>query len=442
MPLFIADAQTLVLNVKDFGAAGLGSSTSAKDTAAIQAAINSLPATGGIIYVPTGSYTLNASLTVPATILTGFKFYGAGWSSILTIANGVNDYALKFLESSSGINGAEVGYMKIDCNGTNQTGGGGIDAFGATCCYFDYLWLHTPYNEGIHIHGGTLIGNFGIQSYVTNCLFDNGSSVAGNGRGLSLDSTDQITIIGNVFREMGGTSGSDAVCIRDTNGSNTIMGNIFGNNNGAHVGGGGIKTYASYNRIVGNQFDSLAGTNVALLAFGNIVTDNNFLNVGKSATSQNSASGVYTNTNRQTINDNYFSSDGTASNGTESFIFFDSNTTAGTAQGNIYDTNNGGSGFPIMKFGTGTSNKIAYNSGWVTEKNGTASITTGNTSIAVSHGLSVTPTLQQIMVTPQTSLGSASQFWVTNPTTTQFTINVNTNPAQTVTFGWSANASY
>ena len=44
-------------NVKDYGALGNGVHD---DTAAFQAAINSLPSSGGTIYVPTGTYMIDA----------------------------------------------------------------------------------------------------------------------------------------------------------------------------------------------------------------------------------------------------------------------------------------------------------------------------------------------------------------------------------------------
>jgi hypothetical protein len=34
-------------------------------------------------------------------------------------------------------------------------------------------------------------------------------------------------------------------------------------------------------------------------------------------------------------------------------------------------------------------------------------------------------------------MGSASKFWVNNVTATSFTINVNTAPGATITFGWA-----
>lgn len=48
-------------NVKDFGAVGNGAND---DTSAIQAAINSLPAQGGTVYVPAGRYKITSTLTL------------------------------------------------------------------------------------------------------------------------------------------------------------------------------------------------------------------------------------------------------------------------------------------------------------------------------------------------------------------------------------------
>jgi hypothetical protein len=71
--------------------------------------------------------------------------------------------------------------------------------------------------------------------------------------------------------------------------------------------------------------------------------------------------------------------------------------------------------------------------------NGNATVANGSTSIAVTHGLEETPGLSDIQVTPTNNLGNATKFWVSNPTSTQFTINVDADPgATTATFAWQA----
>lgn len=82
---------------------------------------------------------------------------------------------------------------------------------------------------------------------------------------------------------------------------------------------------------------------------------------------------------------------------------------------------------------------IRDNFTFATENNGTATVANGTTSIAVTHGLAQTPDLQDISVTPSNNLGNATKFWVSTPTSTQFTINVDADPgAGTATFVWTA----
>jgi hypothetical protein len=69
---------------------------------------------------------------------------------------------------------------------------------------------------------------------------------------------------------------------------------------------------------------------------------------------------------------------------------------------------------------------------------GTATITTSNTSVVVTHELGYTPLPGNISVNPTTSLGSASSWWFDTITATQFTIRVNTAPGSSVSFAWQA----
>lgn len=83
--------------------------------------------------------------------------------------------------------------------------------------------------------------------------------------------------------------------------------------------------------------------------------------------------------------------------------------------------------------------KALRNRGFTTESSGTATVTTGNTSVSVSHGLGTTPALSDIRVTPTNDLGNAAKFWISNAGASTFDINVNVDPgASTATFSWSA----
>lgn len=89
--------------------------------------------------------------------------------------------------------------------------------------------------------------------------------------------------------------------------------------------------------------------------------------------------------------------------------------------------------------GTATQ-QTRNNKGWVTENSGTGSIASGSTSAVITHGLSVTPAAKDIFVTftenPTTDPGN---IWIDTLTSTQFTVNVRTNPgASNLDFSWTA----
>jgi hypothetical protein len=80
------------------------------------------------------------------------------------------------------------------------------------------------------------------------------------------------------------------------------------------------------------------------------------------------------------------------------------------------------------------------NRGYITEASGLATVAAGTTSVAVTHGLSRTPTLAGISATPASppdSLG-AMNYWISNPTPTSFTINVDGAPGADVNYSWTA----
>ncbi len=89
-----------------------------------------------------------------------------------------------------------------------------------------------------------------------------------------------------------------------------------------------------------------------------------------------------------------------------------------------------------MNFATAPAlSKFRGNTGFVTENSGNATITAPATSVTVAHGLGLTPLIQNIQVTPQTTLAGVSYF-ISNVTATTFDINVSI--ATTSTYSWLA----
>lgn len=68
---------------------------------------------------------------------------------------------------------------------------------------------------------------------------------------------------------------------------------------------------------------------------------------------------------------------------------------------------------------------------------GTATVTAGNTTVDVTHGLGATPA--RVFLSPTTDTLGA-RWWVSAKTATTFTISLHTNQASDVSFDWRAQA--
>ena len=88
--------------------------------------------------------------------------------------------------------------------------------------------------------------------------------------------------------------------------------------------------------------------------------------------------------------------------------------------------------------GANPNGNIRNNIGYITENSGIATLVNGTTSIAVNHGLAVTPVVGDIVVTPIEAWGNMTQFYIDTYTSTQFTIHADINPGQDVDFAWKA----
>lgn len=77
----------------------------------------------------------------------------------------------------------------------------------------------------------------------------------------------------------------------------------------------------------------------------------------------------------------------------------------------------------------------------VLRAHGYGTIASGSTTVDVTHGLGMTPILKDISVTPTTTWGNATKFWISNAGATTFRINLNVDPAATVGFAWQADCS-
>ncbi len=104
----------------------------------------------------------------------------------------------------------------------------------------------------------------------------------------------------------------------------------------------------------------------------------------------------------------------------------------GTSDYNIIEGNNivatGGVGDKIICV-SGAHTIVRGNIGFVTESSVSGNITTGTTSATINHGLSYTPSLGDIAITFSNNATNAiGNWWVSNITDTQITVNVANDP--------------
>ncbi|MCX2891710.1 right-handed parallel beta-helix repeat-containing protein [Pseudomonas sp. DCB_BI] len=458
----IQDRMRERVSVKDF--AGVVGDGIHDDTAGIQAAINDgrpldfggtenvyritadlIPKNGGRYY-GYGATIFQESIGEEAfacTVLTDAKFYGltlVGASPDPLITDGTNRAFELFAPKDVVI---ELCTMKNwGSAGVFLTGGGGA-AYGPTNCKVLYCLIENC-NDGIFIYvggaGNEITGNTIRRSGRTGIFIDDVSFSSG---GTPVIST-MLDVCNNIIESYGGfaeAAGITSGAIRRVN----ISKNIIGPGNGA-----GISLFAG-----GAEADPPTTTNALLVDFNQIyrpskqaivlvgvqysqVVHNMCWEPCYGATGNNSAielqamtrAGTTVGSDKNIIESNtVVRGAGDVDNG----VRLQANCSNNRVRLNIIE---GATSKGVLDEGAG--NKVSQNEGFKTENSGTASITTGTTFVDVTHGLDYTPAVQDITITLNSSLGSATYWLISGaPTATTFRIALNANPGATVNLAWS-----
>lgn len=143
------------INVRDYGAKADGK---ADDTAAIQAAIDALPSSGGSVYFPCGSYRISNGLTTRTK--GSFVLHGGG-----TGGWGNSSNQCSRIVSNQSITMLSLG------TGTNQLTGGRVERM----TFVDDSGNHTV-RVGVYVSDSfTVIDHCDFQSMATAALYDGGN---------------------------------------------------------------------------------------------------------------------------------------------------------------------------------------------------------------------------------------------------------------------------
>ncbi len=439
------DPEQNFINVKHapYNARGNGSTD---DTAAIQAALNAVPSTGGNVYLPPGRYKITTSLVIQTdnTLL-----FGAGAGNRTT---GTQVGAGSRIEADSTLTGVPL--INVQRSALDRTVygvkirdiavDGGLFGSGVDGIHWEAVRGELD-NVSVHLCTGYGVNVVGYTSWH-----------ASDNRFISCDFSYN-GLAGITY----GTNGDYNMLIGSILSNNTQDGlytaqpgiqadacNFYSNTRyGLFLDGGGSRSQFSNCkfRLNGQHGVDLDSTNGAFsditftgcnFATNGISATNTYSNVFHAGPSGNALSRIIYTGN------NFFYVSGDSANKPKYGLELSSTGSQFTlVEGNVFGpATHWGTAALLGSASTSNPPMIRSNIGWVTESNGTATVLAATTSIVVSHGLSVTPALKDIQVTPNNSLNAATKFWVSTPTSTQFTINVDQSPgaSSTATFAWQA----
>ena len=192
----------------------------------------------------------------------------------------------------------------------------------------------------------------------------------------------------------------------------------------------------NHNTITSNTIEFNGGFGIALISSSWNSIDGNNLRSNNANNSLGGGIGMFESDaipcTNNTINSNIIRNNAFAT----SYAIYTHNIAATT--GNNIASNNIGP-FPsgqIINLGYYTNN-IFKNTGYATTNYFSAVIPQSSTSVVVTHSMPYTPNVGQIFVTPFNNMAGAS-FWISNVTSTTFTINSSTSaPVGGFGFNWA-----
>jgi hypothetical protein len=393
--------------------------------------INQALALGNLVILKDSQYNLGAPIAITSS---NKIIQGQGRATKLYMQNSANATAAITI-IGSGVLGVQLRNFTIDGNKANQSNGDGI--------YINTPWVNGSYDPN-HVFS---------DLYILNCK-NNGVEVVASSdtRVLHFNRVRVRGADGNGFY-MPAPSTTDDIfddCIAETCALNGFYigglnshfvnckafycGSAGGNNHGFYISG--YNNYFENCEAQDNYQSGFYSENNGDATYGaqgctfvNCVADSNGQNGGSTYAVGLQAKNV---ANWQVIGGVYMtrpypdftqrigiSIEGTATGMLVDGALFTGNTTQ-------YSDSSSG------------TNVIKNTQGYITQKQGLGTVANGKTAGTVTHGLSFTPTAQQVYITP-TGLGSAAKYWVSNLSSTTFTVTTDQDPgAATMTFGWRA----
>ena len=282
------------INVKDKGARGNGSHN---DTAAIQAAIDALPDSGGTVYVPAGRYMINAEKALRLRSHTRLKLDVD--AELKVIPNDASRYHLIKVWHANNVEivGGKLTGDRARHQSTRGEWGYGINIQGARNVFVHNVKLSEFWGDGMWI--GAM--GWGREMTRSNGVTINNVVSAHNRRqGLSIGPAQHVYVVNSTFKDTRGTLPQAGLDIepQDQGSANAIRleNNTFSGNRG-----NGIELHANISDITIRN-NNLVGNH----GFGALAVSAPYLTIGDNHATRNGLAGVGLSgkTHHSTVRDN------------------------------------------------------------------------------------------------------------------------------------------
>lgn len=458
------------INVLDFGAVGNGTTD---DTAAIQAAINSLSSTGGIVYLPSGTYKVSSALVMNTT---GITLLGANRNSTIISGSNATQNIIEIGSLSVLTKGNRVSNLQITSS-VAKTAGAAIKVFSGHQTDLDHITLMNNMYYGFQFEAGPYqyiyhLTDFEVNSglnaiivghdtatypgVVQELVCTDGTIASQTGLAIRLEH-----IQGAFFRNIDIISSQTGVGMVPGNGQvvvacwfDTVLGDTCGNNGWTlQPSGTGIIKEIMMVSCWGAScvnYGMLIDSPVAGRVSGVALTGCRFMH--------NQKHGLYISDKVQavSISNVHCLGNSTAASATYHGVYLESGVDGVSLIGGVSGvgglfTNYQGYGVyfagtatncaivgmnvcgnltgAIRESGVAAGNGLKITSciGHITENSGLATVANGTSSIVVPHGLNSTPGVGEISCTctvnPTACVSGGFFYWVSDVTSTTFKIN-------------------
>jgi parallel beta-helix repeat protein len=190
-----APTSSLVANVRDMGASGNGSTD---DTAAIQAAVDRVSGSGGTVFVPDGTYLVDAATSIRLGSKMTFRMSNNAILKAMPTGD-ISSRLIRIMDKSDvNVIGGTLMGERYAHTGTTDMSGDGISIAGVSNIVVEGVTAKDFWEDGFYVTEWNGIPSKNVK--ICNVIADNNRR-----QGMSIVSADGVIVRGSIFKNTNGT---------------------------------------------------------------------------------------------------------------------------------------------------------------------------------------------------------------------------------------------